>query len=110
MVLHGWMNTKHDPMNKKTTLALTVAALATGAALGLLFAPASGRKTRRRIARKGLQAKDKINDLIEEGSEMIDKLKREVSSTADKARRTAQDGADAAAKAARQAASAAKSN
>ncbi|MFZ1688502.1 MAG: YtxH domain-containing protein [Flavobacteriales bacterium] len=46
-----------------------VAGIAAGAALGLLLAPQSGKETREQIGRKGREAKDALDDLIEEGRE-----------------------------------------
>lgn len=85
-------------MNNKGTIALTVAALATGAALGILFAPASGRKTRRRIARKGQEAKRKLDELVDEGAELLGNLKKDAGSAAERAREAMKNGVHGAAK------------
>ena len=98
--MHGtvWMNQHTSTMNNKGTIALTVAALATGAALGILFAPASGRKTRRRIARKGREAKRKLDELVDEGAELLGNLKKDAGSAAERAREAVKNGMHGAAK------------
>lgn len=56
-------------MSTNRTIAGVLAGLAAGAALGLLFAPQSGKETRRMIRRKGEEAKDQLSDLLDEGFE-----------------------------------------
>ncbi|MCW5898681.1 MAG: YtxH domain-containing protein [Flavobacteriales bacterium] len=96
-------------MNKKGAIGLTVAALATGAALGILFAPASGRKTRKRIARRGRDAREKLNELLEEGKALFGKMRQEADESAERAKTALRNGANETAKAAREAAAAARS-
>lgn len=59
--------------------------VAVGAALGILFAPAKGSKTRRRIARKGSKIKESWNDLKDTVAGTIDNIRDEVDELADKA-------------------------
>jgi gas vesicle protein len=65
----------------KVVLGLLVGTTA-GALAGILFAPAKGSKTRRRIMNKGEKyadsLKDKLNDLIETTSQKFEKVKKEV--------------------------------
>lgn len=65
-------------MSTRTNAAIALAALAAGAAIGLLFAPASGKETRSRIARKGTDLRDSLQDMLAEGGALIDQLKGEV--------------------------------
>lgn len=55
-------------------LGVTVGAVA-GAILGMLFAPAKGSATRKRIARKGTEyaedAKEKVIDAVTEGYDIV---------------------------------------
>jgi len=71
----------------KVVLGL-LAGVAAGALAGILFAPAKGSRTRRRIMKKGEDYTDAIketfNDLLETVTEKMEKVKEEVSKFADK--------------------------
>jgi gas vesicle protein len=71
----------------KVVLGL-LAGFAAGALAGILFAPAKGSRTRRRIMKKGEDyadvLKEKFNDLLETVTEKMEKVKEEVSHFADK--------------------------
>jgi gas vesicle protein len=71
-------------MSTKNNVAIALAALAAGAAIGLLFAPASGKDTRAKIARKGSDLRDSLDDMLAEGGELINKMKGEVGDLAGK--------------------------
>lgn len=60
---------KTKQMSTNRTIAGVLAGLAAGAALGLLFAPQSGKETRRMIRRKSEEAKDQLSDLLDQGFE-----------------------------------------
>ena len=53
-------------MNKKKVVLGVLAAFAAGAAVGVLFAPDKGSKTRNDIARKGDDLADQIKDSIDD--------------------------------------------
>lgn len=55
--------------NRNNTLIALFAGLAAGAALGLLFAPDSGKKTRERIKKKGDKAGAELKEVIAAGRE-----------------------------------------
>ncbi len=76
-------------MSTRSTIAIALTALAAGAALGLLLAPASGAETRKKLARKTNDLKDRLSDMLAEGSDLIDELKGEAGDLADKAKRAA---------------------
>jgi gas vesicle protein len=65
-------------MNTGKILLSVLAGVATGAALGILFAPHKGSETRKRIAKKSKLYKDelkhKYNDIVDEISEKFDNL------------------------------------
>ena len=71
----------------KVVLGL-LAGVAAGALAGILFAPAKGSRTRRRIMKKGEDytevLKEKFDDLLETVTEKMEKVKEEVSRFADK--------------------------
>jgi gas vesicle protein len=71
----------------KVVLGL-VAGFAAGALAGVLFAPAKGSKTRKRIVRKGEDyvdsMKDQMDELLESVTNKFDKVKSEVVDFADK--------------------------
>ncbi|MBK9176902.1 MAG: YtxH domain-containing protein [Flavobacteriales bacterium] len=59
-----------------------LAGAAVGAALGVLFAPRSGKETRERIANKAKDAKDDLDELIDKGREEWSKAKGKAHDTA----------------------------
>ncbi|HZL08660.1 MAG TPA: YtxH domain-containing protein [Prolixibacteraceae bacterium] len=70
----------------KVLLGVMVGA-ASGALLGILFAPHKGKVVRRKMSRKGEkyveEVKEKFNDLLEDLSEKFDQVKDEVSDFAE---------------------------
>ncbi len=60
---------------KKTFIAL-VAGIALGAAAGILLAPDSGKRTRKRIVRKAEDVSDQLTDLIDRGESLVKDVKR----------------------------------
>ena len=66
-----------------------VAGVATGALLGVLFAPEKGATTRKRICRKGEDLaddlKEKIDELVSNIAKKFDQVKKDVTDFAEKA-------------------------
>ncbi|MCC6400356.1 MAG: YtxH domain-containing protein [Flavobacteriales bacterium] len=81
-------------MSAKSTLAIALTAIAAGAALGVLLAPASGKETRKKLVRKGNDLKDRLSDMLAQGQDLMDDLRDEADHLADKARATAKETRD----------------
>ena len=62
------------PVNSKTLMALLLGA-ASGAVLGILFAPESGKNTRQKIRKWKEEMEDELSSLYEEGKEKVNNLK-----------------------------------
>ncbi|HBH23272.1 MAG TPA: gas vesicle protein [Cytophagales bacterium] len=62
------------------TLGGFIIGAAAGAAMGILLAPASGKRTRRKIVQRAEDVKDDLNDVIHES---WDKAKREYNKKVD---------------------------
>ncbi len=75
-------------MNTGKVLLGVLAGVATGALLGILFAPAKGSRTRRRILRQGESyvdgLKEKFNEYADTITEKLEHAKEEVSAFAQK--------------------------
>lgn len=67
--------------NSSKVLIAALAGVAAGAVAGLLFAPEKGSKLRKRIAKKGIDAKDDIMDKIEDGLSSLQELKESILSS-----------------------------
>ncbi len=68
-----------------STVKTLMIGVAVGAAFGILFAPAKGSKTRRRIARKGNAIRESWCEFKDTLSGAIQNIKEEVSDVTDKA-------------------------
>ncbi len=76
------------PTNSTGTVLIAFAlGTIAGAAVALLYAPASGAHTRRRLGEKARDAKDAVNGLANDGREFIE---RQRSNLADVAERTSE--------------------
>ena len=58
-------------MNARNLIGGFIAAAALGAAAGLLLAPASGEKTRKKIAKGSLKVKDNVVDYVESSMDTL---------------------------------------
>ena len=59
---------------------------AAGAAVALLFAPASGEETRRRLAETGREGRDKAEAMAREGREYLRRQRDQVAAAVDRGR------------------------
>ncbi|MGV8133926.1 MAG: YtxH domain-containing protein [Mangrovibacterium sp.] len=74
-------------MSSGKLLLGVLAGLTAGALAGILFAPAKGSKTRRRIVKRGEDyaegLKDKFNEFVENITEKFEQVKKEVTGFAE---------------------------
>lgn len=63
--------------NTEKLIVAFLAGAATGALLGVLFAPGKGTETREKIRSKGKETADDIQDIIAKGREKLEKMKDE---------------------------------
>jgi len=77
-------------MNKGKILLGVITAAAAGAIAGILFAPAKGSVTRKKLSRKGNRYTDTVNDTLVEFSDTLseeyDSIKKSASDIIDKAK------------------------
>ena len=63
-------------MSTKNTVIALLAGVALGAVAGVLLAPASGKKTRKKIVRKAEDVRDQLTDLVDKGESLVHDAKR----------------------------------
>lgn len=67
----------HESSTGSVLLAFAVGALA-GAAVALLYAPASGDETRRKIAQKARDGRENLAAAVERGREAYEQVRKEM--------------------------------
>lgn len=66
-------------------MAFVLGALA-GAAVALLYAPASGQETRRKLAEKAREGRDKAESIAREGRDFVARQRENISAAVDRGR------------------------
>ena len=66
-------------------VAFALGAIA-GAAIALLYAPASGEETRRKLAEKAREGRDKAEALAREGREFVDRQRETITAAVERGR------------------------
>lgn len=79
--------------NKKVISTLLVGAVA-GAAIGVLFAPDKGSKTRKNLADRARKLNTDLNSTLSRGKEKFDEMRGEVSSKTEEVKGKFQDKTD----------------
>ncbi len=74
-----------DSSGSNVMIAFVVGAL-TGAAVALLFAPASGEETREYLGKKAREGKDKARDAMEQGREYYERQREHLATAVDRGR------------------------
>ena len=74
-----------DSSSSSVIMAFVVGAL-TGAAVALLFAPASGEETREYLGKKTREGKDKAREAVDQGREYYDRQRDNLVTAVDRGR------------------------
>jgi gas vesicle protein len=69
-----------------TVLASFVIGALAGAAVALLYAPATGEETRRKLAEKARQGRQRAEELAEEGRQFLDRQRETIEAAVDRGR------------------------
>jgi gas vesicle protein len=75
-----------DNGNSASILVAFAVGAAMGAAVALLYAPASGEETRRRLAEKAREGRDKAESLAREGREFLDRQRDNIATVMERGR------------------------
>jgi gas vesicle protein len=78
------MSNHHDNSGGATVLLAFVVGALTGAAVALLFAPASGEETREYLGQKAREGKARARDVVEQGREVYQRQRQTLSSAVDR--------------------------
>ena len=75
-----------------TVLFAFIAGAAVGAAVALLFAPASGTDTRAYVNRRAREARDRASEAAEQGREIFNRQRENITTAFDRARQAQRQG------------------
>ena len=76
-------------MSPGSVLVAFVAGAAVGAAVALLFAPATGEETREYLGQRAREGRDRASDAARQGREMLNRQRDNISSAFDRVRERA---------------------
>ena len=88
------MSHQNQGIGSGTMLLAFVAGAAVGAAVALLFAPATGTETRAYVNRRAREARDRALHAAEQGREVFNRQRENVTTAFDRARQTARHSGD----------------
>jgi gas vesicle protein len=77
-----------------SVLLAFIAGAAVGAAVALLFAPASGTETRAYVNRRAREARDRATEAAEHGREVFNRQREHITTAFDRARQAQRHGGD----------------
>ena len=77
-----------------TVLLAFVAGAAVGAAVALLFAPASGTETRAYVNRRAWEARDRATEAAEQGRDIFNRQRENITTAFDRARQAQRHGGE----------------
>jgi gas vesicle protein len=86
------MSHQNQGIGGGTVLLAFIAGAAVGAAVALLFAPASGNETRAYVNRRAREARDRAAEAAEQGREMFNRQRDHLTTAFDRARQAQRHG------------------
>ena len=86
------MSHQNQGIGGGTVLLAFIAGAAVGAAVELLFAPASGNETRAYVNRRAREARDRAAEAAEQGREMFNRQRDHLTTAFDRARQAQRHG------------------
>ena len=85
-------NEQHDDGGSASVLVAFLAGAAVGAALALIFAPASGEDTRRAVSRRTRESRERVMEALRQGRGILNEQRQNVVTAFERARQQAQQG------------------
>jgi gas vesicle protein len=86
------MSHQNQELGSGTVLLAFIAGAAVGAAVALLFAPASGTETRAYVNRRAREARDRATQAAEHGREIFNRQRENITTAFDRARQAQRHG------------------
>lgn len=86
------MSNQQQGIGAGGVLLAFIAGAAVGAAVALLFAPASGEETREMVSRRAREGRDRAAEAARQGSEILNRQREHITTAFERAREQAQAG------------------